>query len=334
MNKNTYNLVGIGNPVYDEIVTPYISTKGRVLSGCSTNACLIASRLGLKTGLIGCIGEDFLDDFREFTTNLGIDTHVRVSKESGGFHLIYDESGDRELRVLGIADNIELNGESDENSRVNSTAIRKSNTIGNSNTINKFMDYNFMDTDFILFGSILGEISLETIDYVKENSNAKLFLDPQGFIRELVNENGNLNVIHRCDRDRIKEIVSGFDIIKPNEMESKIITGRGPKEACEILYSWGVKIVIITLGEKGSIIFDGDEFHDIPSFETFAKDPTGAGDTYAAGFMFEYLKNNGRNLRKTGLFASSTASVMVENTGPHFTITEDEVRRRVNTLCD
>ena len=46
--------------MYDEIITPYIQTKGRVLSGCSTNACLAAKKLGLsKVALIGCIGRDY-----------------------------------------------------------------------------------------------------------------------------------------------------------------------------------------------------------------------------------------------------------------------------------
>ena len=43
-----FDLVGIGNPVYDMIITPSVKTDGRVLSGCSTNACLAAKRLGLR----------------------------------------------------------------------------------------------------------------------------------------------------------------------------------------------------------------------------------------------------------------------------------------------
>jgi len=51
-----YDLVAIGNPVYDEIITPYVRTEGRVLSGCSTNACLAAKKLGLENvALIGCV---------------------------------------------------------------------------------------------------------------------------------------------------------------------------------------------------------------------------------------------------------------------------------------
>src|SRR5512147_2983570 len=69
-----FDLVCIGNPVYDEIITPHIRTEGRVLSGCSTNACLAARKLGVsKVGFVGCIGRDRETDFRQSMDKYGID---------------------------------------------------------------------------------------------------------------------------------------------------------------------------------------------------------------------------------------------------------------------
>ena len=72
-----FDLVGIGNPVYDSIVTPLSKTNGRVLSGCSTNACLASKKLGLaRVGLVGSVGHDYEDRFREDLTRYGIEARV------------------------------------------------------------------------------------------------------------------------------------------------------------------------------------------------------------------------------------------------------------------
>ena len=47
-------ICGIGNPVYDIIKTPFIQREGRVLSGCSTNACIVSAQLMTKAFLVGC----------------------------------------------------------------------------------------------------------------------------------------------------------------------------------------------------------------------------------------------------------------------------------------
>ena len=52
-------IVAFGNPVYDYIKTPSVTTGTRVLSGCSTNGCLALARLGHATTLVGRIGADF-----------------------------------------------------------------------------------------------------------------------------------------------------------------------------------------------------------------------------------------------------------------------------------
>jgi sugar/nucleoside kinase (ribokinase family) len=75
------------------------------------------------------------------------------------------------------------------------------------------------------------------------------------------------------------------------------------------------------------MIYDGSEFIRLPAYETFAKDPTGAGDTFMGGFIFEYL--NTKDLFDVGLFATCTSSIVVENVGPRFPVTEKEVRSRV-----
>jgi len=289
----------IGNPVYDIIKTPYLDTGGRVLSGCSTNACIIDSMLGLDCALSGCVGNDFKDKFVADLESFGIRHVIQDSAETGGFHLVYDPSGDRKLNLLGIADNIREFPES------------------------------FVDSEVVIIGPILGEVSLELLRKIRADTKAKLFLDPQGFVRQV--DNGRAVRVNNPD---IKEIVSLVDIVKPNEHEAKIMTGldayENTKEICETLYSWGAEIAIVTLGEHGSMLYDGSEHIRLPAYETFAKDPTGAGDTFMGGFIFEYL--NSKDLLDVGLFATCTSSIVVENIGPRFPVNEKEVRSRVETL--
>jgi sugar/nucleoside kinase (ribokinase family) len=85
------------------------------------------------------------------------------------------------------------------------------------------------------------------------------------------------------------------------------------------------------LAELGSIIYDGTDFIDIPPFKIDLIDATGAGDTYMAGFTFEYLKNGG-DLRRAGCYASCTSSVMIENSGPDFSMSEAMIRERADQL--
>ncbi len=132
----------------------------------------------------------------------------------------------------------------------------------------------------------------------------------------------------------MKKIISQVDVVKPNELETKVLTGIDPRldpyTPAEEIKSWGPKLVIVTLAELGSVIYDGKDFYEIPAFETEAVDATGAGDTYAGGFVTAMTKRY--DLERAGLFAASVASIMVENTGPEFELSWEEALRRAAVL--
>ena len=297
-----FDLVAIGNPVYDEIITPYVCTEGRVLSGCSTNACLAARKLGLpKVGFVGCIGRDYEDRFRAEMVHYGVDlSGVKVSSTTGGFKLIYDTTGNRTLDVLGVSD------------RIFPEDIPKE----------------YLDARVILLGPILGEVTLDLLRSIRAKSEAEVFLDPQGMIRE-VNPSGR--VINRSDVEATKTCAGLVDFIKPNEHEAHAMTGyEDPFYSARLMVDWGAKVAVVTLAERGSIIAKERNLLRILAYKTFAKDPTGAGDTYAGAFITKYL--SGANLYRCGLFASAAASIKVEYTGPDFSLEEAEVERRAQKL--
>lgn len=290
-------MVGIGNPVYDLIKTPLIQTEKRTLSGCSTNACIVAAQLNLSPLLIGCVGDDFKHQTEKTLSEFGVSSILYPSQQTGGFSLLYDHEGNRELTVLGRADPI------------------------------KTVPEHISSADVILFGPILQEIDPVLVQQLRDT--ALLFCDPQGFLRDIHNQK-----ITHIFPDTFKRILPLFDIIKPNEPESYTMTKMDvlehPEKVMETLYDYGPSVCIVTLAGNGSLIYDGSELIKIPAFKTEAKDPTGAGDTYAAGFITEYTRSH--NLYEAGLFASCTASLWVESIGPCIEITEEKVKKRVEIL--
>jgi sugar/nucleoside kinase (ribokinase family) len=295
-------ILALGNPVYDYIKTQRFTTDGRILSGCSTNAALALAKLERKVCLIGAVGKDFKDKFSSDLVRFGIDAAVSESAETGGFSLVYyDNEGNRTLDLLGRANNIDT-----------------------------FDLERLHDAEAVLIGPILKEVSFDLIKEIRTRYSGLYFCDPQGLLRGV---DGKGRICHEKP-DGIEEIFSLFDIVKPNELEGCVLTGidcrKDPFAAAREIHSWGPKIVIVTLAEVGSVIFDGKEFIEIPPYEVDLVDPTGAGDTYMAGFVHEYLR--GKSLWECGTFASCTSSIMIEHVGPEFPLSERGVRQRQEEL--
>lgn len=294
-------IVAFGNPVYDEITTPFVSTGGRVLSGCSTNACLALARLGRRTALVGRVGETYQQRFLSDMQRYGIVPYTELAPETGGFRLIYDRRGDRTLDVLGHA--------------------------GQISTIPPIC----ADATAIIVGPILQETSCALIEHIAQASRAPLFLDPQGMLRRL---GPDARIEHYANPD-LARIAPLCTVIKANEVEAQVLTGINPRHAAHAavsrLRALGCKIAIITLAEAGSIIDDGIRQYVIPAYATEARDPTGAGDTYMAGFVHACLHQPG-DYYTAGCTGAATASIWIEHSGPDAPICPDEVARRTAVL--
>src|SRR6185436_16599425 len=124
-------------------------------------------------------------------------------------------------------------------------------------------------------------------------------------------------------------------VIKANEIEAEVITGVDPRVdsagALRGLKALGCEIAIMTLAEAGSLIDDGERQYVIPAYATDVRDPTGAGDTYLAGFIHAYLQHP-VDLYTAGCYGAATASIWIEHTGPAAPVTKHEVERRAAAL--
>ena len=297
-----YDIVCIGNPVYDIIKTPYVETKERELSGCSTNAAVFAAALGAKVLLIGAIGDDYRTHFEKEMARRGVDTYLLPSKRTGGFDLFYFPNGDRRLRIIDVADPIEDIPEK------------------------------LLEAKLILLGPVIQEIKPPLIEKIRKSTDAIIFADIQGFIRFTDGEK-----VWRKPNPEFNRYLTYIDFLKPNEFEAEVFTGIYPrgreKEALEKMREMGVKNPIITLAEAGSIALDEDgNFYKISAYKTEAKDPTGAGDSYAGSFAFYYLKT--KDLFEAAKFASAAASLMVEEVPSRVEVKYEEVLRRMKEIED
>ena len=109
-------------------------------------------------------------------------------------------------------------------------------------------------------------------------------------------------------------IGDGIDLLFCNESEACAFTESGSlseaKDALKVI----AKTFVITLGEKGAIIFDGQDYIDIEPFAVKAVDTNGAGDMYAGAFL--YAITNGHDFKSAGRLASMASSQVVSQFGP------------------
>ena len=175
---------------------------------------------------------------------------------------------------------------------------------------------------YIVLGTLLADdFSIDVLRYLSQRGT--LVVDAQGYLREVRDEK-----VYAIDWENKLEALRYIDILKVNEYEIEVLTGeRDQHKACEILASWGVKEVLLTLGSYGSIVYADGQFHDIPAYDPLKiVDATGCGDTYVMGYVYRRLQ--GATPGEAGCFASAVSSIKLEASGP-FRGTEADVLQRI-----
>lgn len=127
--------------------------------------------------------------------------------------------------------------------------------------------------------------------------------------------------------------LSYVDYIFPNYEEACLVSGRtDPDEIADAFLSCGVRHFIMKLGKKGCLIKTKEERHLIPAFpHADCVDTTGAGDTFAAGFL--YALSEGMSLPACGCFANAAASITIEGVGAATQIRSlKQVQKRFHAL--
>ena len=273
--------------------------KERVTGGSVANAINGLSKLGVDTGYIGKIGEDeFGDFFRNEMKDNGITPHLFTGEQGTGtaICMIADDSERTFATYLGAA--IEL--------------------TSNDLSIDLF-DGN---THFFLEGYLVQnhELVTRSLELARE-AGLKIALDLSSF--NIVEE--NIDFL----KNSIKEYV---DIVFANEDEARVFTGKdSPEDAVSILSEF-CGTAVVKIGSKGSLIIDENKNeYKIEPYKIVPVDTTGAGDSYAAGFL--YGISNGLSMDKCGKIGSFLASRVVEVIGANIPDNNwDSVRNEIKKI--
>ncbi|MFY0607839.1 MAG: adenosine kinase [Cyclobacteriaceae bacterium] len=183
------------------------------------------------------------------------------------------------------------------------------------------------------FLGITSDFSVDEIDQEALKSAEYLFIE--GYLvtsesgleamkaaKKLAQENGVKTSLTFSDpsmvkyfNSQMKEVVGeGVDLLFCNEEEAMLFTDKDSlDEAKEIIKTYA-KEFVITLGSKGALVYDGENFINIESFPTTAIDSNGAGDMFSGAFL--YGITNGLSYSDAGKLASRASSEVVSKYGP------------------
>ena len=281
-----YDICCIGHITLDKVVTP--SSSIHMAGGTSFYFSNAIRNMEVKYCLITAIAQTEMKAVEDLRKNQ-ITVHVLPSKHTVYFENIYTANLDNRVqRVLQTADSFTVDQLEETEASI-----------------------------FHLGPLLANDIPLEVIQSLA--SRSRVSLDVQGYLREVVHH--NVCAIDWADK---KEGLKYIDILKASESEMEVLTGVKEIEAgARILNEWGVKEVVITMGSKGSMIYDGITFHHVKAYRPTAEiDATGCGDTYMAGYLYQRVK--GSDIQYSGEFASAMASLKIESSGP-FTGTEEDI---------
>jgi len=259
------------------------STRSIQTGGSAANTVHGIAKLGGRCGYIGKISEDefgnfYLEDFR----NNNINTHFFYS-ETGTGHatgLISPDSERTFGTYLGAA--MEL------------TADEMTHEI--------FREYGIMHIEGYL---VQNHALIEAAMSIAKQNGLLVSIDMASF--NIVE--ANIDFLHRIIREYV-------DIVFANEEEATSLTGKNPQEALLEIAEM-CSIAVVKLGAHGSLIKSGDRIIRIDAISAKSIDTTGAGDIYAAGFLYALTEN--LDLEVAGKIGSLLAGNVVEIIGAKIT---------------
>ncbi|MCK5151177.1 MAG: carbohydrate kinase family protein [Candidatus Thorarchaeota archaeon] len=299
-----YEIVVIGNPIYNIITTPYIETDGRVLSGPAANISQTAAKLGVdEIAIIGAIGDDYRERFPADLEQLGIPEYYAIeSPTTGGFHIHCDDEGHPTLTLIERARDLRIRDIPEE----------------------------FLSSNVLVFAPAFGEINLELVEWISTSTDAELVLDAQGLGRRADAE-GNIEVY--AGGEVLQQLVELVDVVKVERPLWRLLTGEtDPLLAAEYLVEHGAAIGIAMLSSMGAVVFDGNEFYIVPLEKESTRNVIAASDAFLAAFVVGMTRVI--DMTERAALASSAASIVMEHSCAEFALVPEEVQSRQKSIID
>jgi sugar/nucleoside kinase (ribokinase family) len=274
--QNPVNLVVVGSIGLDTVATPW-ERRDEILGGSVSFACAGASFF-TPVGMVGVVGEDFPEGYLQVYRGFGVD--LQGLQQVPG----------RTFRWSGVYD-------ADMNNR--RTLATELNVFA---AFQPELPASYRQAPYVFLANIAPDLQLHVLSQVES---------PKFVAAD------TMDLWINTARDRLLEVIAAVDLVTLNDSEARLLAGeQNLVKAARKIMGWGPKYVIIKKGEHGAMLFSAAGVAVVPAFPLESVlDPTGAGDTFAGGFMGALAESGSTEplaLRRAMAYGSVVASFGVE----------------------
>jgi sugar/nucleoside kinase (ribokinase family) len=293
------SLIVVGSMAFDAIETPF-GKSDKIVGGAATYIAWSASNFTQPVKQISVVGYDFPEEELNALKARGVELEgVQIKKDEKSFFW----SGKYHM---------------DMNTR--DTLETQLNVLENFEPV---VPESYQGAAFLMLGNLAPAVQLSVIEQMKKKPKL-IVLDTMNFWMEIA-----LN--------DLKKVLAKTDVLMVNDSEARQLSGQySLVKAAKIIMEMGPKYLIIKKGEHGALLFHEQLVFSAPALpleEVF--DPTGAGDTFAGGFIGYLAKTNDisfDNMKRAIVVGSAMASFCVEKFGTQrlTEITRQDIDGRIN----
>tara|TARA_B100000768_G_scaffold141571_1_gene133308 strand:- start:10254 stop:11165 length:912 start_codon:yes stop_codon:yes gene_type:complete len=275
-------IVSVGTVAFDAIETPFGKTD-KIVGGACTYISLSAAYFNNSPHLISVVGEDFPNETIALFKERGINTEG--------------------LQIKNGEKTFFWSGKYHQDMNTRDTLDTQLNVLESFDPI---VPNSYQDCDILMLGNLTPSIQMKVIQQIKTRPKL-IVLDTMNFWMEIAMED-------------LKKVIKEIDVLTINDEEARLLSGEHSlRKAAKIILQMGPKYLIIKKGEHGALLFGDDNIFYAPALpleEVF--DPTGAGDTFAGGFVghlssCDYI--DWEAMKKAIIVGSAMASFTVEKFG-------------------
>ena len=290
------NLI-VGTVAFDAIETPYGKTD-KIIGGAATYISLAASFFTDKLNLVSVVGGDFPKSAIEMLEKHHVDTKgLQIKEDEKTFF---------------------WSGKYHNNMNSRDTIETQLNVL---ETFDPIVPKEFSSSDFLMLGNLVPSVQQKVLDQMSQRPKL-IVLDTMNFWMD------------NC-LDDLLEALKNVDVLTINDEEAQQLSGeKNLISAAKKIKSMGPKYLVIKKGEHGALLFGENKMFYAPAMPLEnVFDPTGAGDSFAGGFIGYLSKSNDltfENMKTAVIYGSVMASFCVEKFGTEklTEITEEDVKVR------
>jgi sugar/nucleoside kinase (ribokinase family) len=272
-------LLTIGTLAFDSIHTPF-GRRERVLGGSCTYVSYAASYFTQQINLVSIVGGDFPEEELKNLRNIGVNLDGLEIRQDGK---TFFWEGKYHLNMIS-----------------RDTLATDLNVLDDFNPV---LPEAYKKSKFVMLGNLTPSLQEQVLDQLT-HPEVFVALDTMNFWMDIA-------------MDKLLEVIRRVDVLVINDEEARQLSGEFSLiKAAEKILTMGPEFLIIKKGEHGSLLFYKNKIFFAPGLPLAeVKDPTGAGDTFAGGFMGYLSKTEDtgfENMKRAIIYGSAMASFCVQ----------------------